>query len=107
MTGRYDPPQYTNWIIPFTVDPPYVPVQNPTGLYRRTFTLPAGWENGRIFLNFDGVDNAFYVYVNGERVGFSKVSHLPAEFDITDFVRPGKNLYPSDHFPVVATIELK
>ena len=55
-----------------------MPNDNPTGLYRRGFTLPRAWDGNRIYLNFDGVDSAYYVYVNGVRVGFSKVPHLAA-----------------------------
>ena len=88
----YGIPQYTNVVYPIPLDPPYVPDENPTGLYRRWFYLPDGWENGRVYLNFDGVNGAFYVYINGVNVGFSKVSHMPAEFDITDYVHAGDNL---------------
>lgn len=68
MTGRYDVPHYTNWEYPIPLDPPFVPNDNPTGLYRRGFTLPRAWDGNRIYLNFDGVDSAYYVYVNGVRV---------------------------------------
>lgn len=88
----YDIPQYTNVVYPIPMDPPYVPDENPVGVYRRVFTLPEKWEDKRVFLNFDGVNSAFYVYVNGEMAGFSKVAHMPAEFDITEYVNPGENL---------------
>ena len=88
----YDVPQYTNVQYPFPNDPPYVPDENPIGIYRRVFTLPESWEDKRVFVNFDGVNSAFYVYVNGTMAGFSKVAHMPAEFDITDYVNPGENL---------------
>lgn len=88
----YGIPQYTNVCYPIPLDPPHVPDDNPTGLYRRWFHLPDGWAEGRVYLNFDGVNGAFYVYVNGARVGFSKVSHMPAEFDITSYLRAGDNL---------------
>ena len=88
----YDVPQYTNVRYPIPMDPPYVPDENPVGIYRRVFTLPESWEDKRVFVNFDGVNSAFYVYVNGEMAGFSKVAHMPAEFDITEFVNPGENL---------------
>lgn len=87
----YGRPVYTNIIYPFPIDPPYVPTENPTGLYRRSFNIPETWAARRIFLNFDGVDSAFYVWVNSRPVGFSKGSHLPAEFDITPYVRTGPN----------------
>lgn len=92
MSGHYDPPHYTNWEYPIPLDPPYVPDDNPTGLYRRWFTLPESMTDSQIFLTFEGVDSAYYLYVNGVQVGFSKVPHLPSEFDITRFVRPGRNL---------------
>lgn len=88
----YDIPHYTNVNYPIPCDPPYVPDKNPVGVYRRMFTLPEDWENKRVFVNFDGVNSCYYVYVNGEMAGFSKVPHMPAEFDITDLVVPGDNL---------------
>lgn len=91
MSG-YGIPQYTNVNYPIPLDPPYVPDENPIGLYRRQFKLPGDLKGQKVFLNFDGVNSCFYVYVNGEEVGFSKVSHMPSEFDITDFVQPGDNL---------------
>ncbi|MGD9100574.1 MAG: glycoside hydrolase family 2 TIM barrel-domain containing protein, partial [Anaerolineae bacterium] len=88
----YDKPIYVNSQYPFPVDPPRVPRDdNPTGSYRRRFTLPEEWEGRRIFILFEGVDSAFYLWINGERVGYSQGSRLPAEFDITSFVRPGEN----------------
>ncbi len=91
MMQGYDKPIYTNVKMPFPCDPPHVPEDNPTGLYRRSFAIPASWKRKRIVLHFGGAESAFYVYVNGEPVGFSKGSRLPAEFDITPFVKPGKN----------------
>lgn len=91
MSG-YGIPQYTNVNYPIPLDPPYVPDENPVGLYRRWIRLPEDLEGQKVFLNFDGVNSCFYVYVNGEEVGFSKVSHMPSEFDITDFVQGGDNL---------------
>ncbi len=88
----YDIPHYTNVNYPIPCDPPYVPDKNPVGVYRRAFTLPDDWEDNRVFVNFDGVNSCFYVYVNGEMAGFSKVPHMPAEFDITELVNPGDNL---------------
>jgi len=84
-------PNYTNINYPFPVDPPFVPTENPVGLYRRHFNIPAEWKGRRIFLNFDGVDSAFYVWINSKAVGFSKGSHLPAEFDITPYLKAGSN----------------
>ena len=89
----YGYPHYTNVIYPFPVDPPRVPTENPTGSYRRLFELPKEWQDRKIILCFEGVDSAFYVWVNGKQVGFSKGSRLPSEFDITKYVKPGeKNL---------------
>lgn len=87
----YGKPHYTNVMYPFPVDPPHVPTENPTGSYRRDFFLPEEWSDRRTLLRFEGVDSAFYVWVNGQQVGFSKGSRIPAEFDITPFVRPGEN----------------
>lgn len=80
-------PIYTNVVYPIPVDPPFVPRDNPTGCYRKDFQLPESWKEKRIFLIFEGVDSAFYCWVNGVQVGFSKDSRLPAEFDITAVVR--------------------
>lgn len=88
----YDVPQYTNVNYPIPFDPPYVPDANPVGCYRRWFTLPEAWADRQVFLNFDGVNSAFYVWINGEFVGFSKVSHMPAEFDVTEHLASGENL---------------
>ena len=88
----YGKPHYTNVVYPFPIDPPYVPTENPTGCYRRVFSIPRNWQGLRVLINFRGVDSAFYVWVNGKRIGFSKGSRLPAEFDITDAVQPGENV---------------
>jgi beta-galactosidase/evolved beta-galactosidase subunit alpha len=87
----YGRPQYTNVNYPFPVDPPRVPSDNPTGLYRRRFTLPADWANRRTILRFEGVDSYFEAWVNGSFVGMSKGSRLPSEFDITPHVRSDSN----------------
>jgi beta-galactosidase len=90
---RYSPPAYTNVTYPFPVDPPHVPDQNPTGEYRRHFTLPPEWDfTGTAVVRFDGVDSCFAVFVNGAAVGHSKGSRLIREFDITPLVRPGDNV---------------
>ncbi|MFB6150641.1 MAG: glycoside hydrolase family 2 TIM barrel-domain containing protein [Haloarculaceae archaeon] len=91
QTQGYGDPHYTNVEYPFPVDPPNVPDENPTGSYRRTFTVPESWEGRRVVLRFEGVDSACRVWVNGERVGFSRGSRLPAEFDVTEHVSPGEN----------------
>ncbi|GCE45351.1 beta-galactosidase/evolved beta-galactosidase subunit alpha [Thermosporothrix hazakensis] len=87
----YGRPHYTNVVYPFPVDPPHVPTENPTGSYRRTFTIPASWQGQQIRLRFEGVDSAFHVWVNGKEVGYSQGSRLPSEFDITNLVAPGEN----------------
>ncbi len=79
----YGRPHYTNVQMPFPNLPPDVPDENPTGLYRRTFTIPAGWAERRIVLHFGGCEGALYVYVNGEPVGLNKDARTPAEFDIS------------------------
>lgn len=88
--GKYGRPWYTNWRYPFPVDPPRVPTDNPTGTYRRTFTIPPNWAGRRLILRFEGVDSCFECYLNGQYIGLSKGSRLPAEFDITDMARPGE-----------------
>jgi len=86
-----DRPIYTNVVYPFKVNPPFVPEENPTGCYRTMFALEPGWEGRDVFLLFEGVDSAFYLWVNGQEVGYSQDSRLPAEFDITSCVRAGEN----------------
>ncbi len=88
---KYGRPHYTNVKYPIPADPPWVPDQNPTGLYRRTFTIPAGWEKRPVFLVFEGVDTAFYVWINGKQVGYSQGAHLPAEFLATPYLVTGEN----------------
>ncbi|HWQ14036.1 MAG TPA: glycoside hydrolase family 2 TIM barrel-domain containing protein [Roseiflexaceae bacterium] len=80
-------PHYTNVQMPFPDRPPHVPSDNPTGLYRRTFDLPASWHGRRIVLHIAGCEGVCYVYVNGQPVGLSKDSRTPAEYDLTALVR--------------------
>ncbi len=87
----YGRPHYTNVIYPFPTDPPHVPTENPTGSYRRKFFLSADWDDRQVFLRFEGVDSAFYVWINGQEVGYSQGSRLPAEFNITPHLRNGVN----------------
>ncbi|NOZ30088.1 MAG: DUF4981 domain-containing protein [Chloroflexi bacterium] len=89
----YDVPIYVNVQYPFPIDDlPRVPEDdNPTGCYRRTFTIPEGWDGRQVFILFEGVDSAFHLWVNGEMVGYSQGSRLPAEFNITRYLRPGEN----------------
>jgi beta-galactosidase len=85
-------PHYTNVKMPFPHEAPHVPAENPTGVYRRGFTVPAGWAGRRVVLHFGGATSVLAVYVNGIAVGLSKDSCLPAEFDITGAIRPdGEN----------------
>lgn len=88
----YDKPHYTNVNYPFPVDPPHVPTENPTGSYRRDFYVPVDWINEQVYLRFEGVDNCFHLWVNGKEVGYSQGSRVPAEFNITKYLRPGRNV---------------
>ncbi len=93
----YDKPIYTNVQMPIPNTPPNVPQDdNPTGLYRKTFDLPADWDGRKIIIHFGGVESAFYLWVNGQKVGYSQGSRTPAEFDITQFVQPGANLIAAE-----------
>lgn len=87
----YGQPHYTDLIYPFPIDPPRVPTENPTGIYRRNFYISKNWDDKQILLKFEGVDSAFHVWVNGYEVGYSQGSRLPSEFDITPFIRIGQN----------------
>ena len=99
----YGTPIYVSAGYPFKIDPPRVmgepkadyttyKERNPVGQYRRTFVLPVGWEaDGQTFLRFEGVMSAFYVWINGERVGYSQGSMEPSEFNITDYLKTGEN----------------
>ena len=86
-----DLPIYTNVQMPFKQEPPLVPEENPTGLYRRQLKLPKGWHGKRLVLHLGGVENSYYLFVNGEEVGFAKDCRLPSEFDLTNFLKPGNN----------------
>jgi beta-galactosidase len=98
----YGTPIYVSSGYPFRIDPPRVmgeppanytafKERNPVGSYRRAFDLPEAWNTRHVFLHFDGVESAFYLWINGTRVGYSQGSRTPAEFDITGFLRPGSN----------------
>jgi len=85
-------PIYTNTDYPFPVNPPHIPHDyNPVGSYRRNFTIPESWNSRQVFLHFGGVKSAMYVWVNGEKVGYSQGSKTPAEFNITRYLRKGEN----------------
>jgi len=88
----YDKPNYTNFNYPFPFDPPFVPNDNPAGLFIRTFNISGERLKSKLFnLIFEGVNSCFYVWVNGEFVGYSQVSHMTSEFDITEKLRAGEN----------------
>ncbi|MBN2337287.1 MAG: beta-galactosidase, partial [Acidobacteria bacterium] len=102
QTQGFGVPIYSNIRYPLRAEPPRVMLdppadftqfrlRNPVGSYRRTFELPEGWRGQRVFIEFGGVDSAFYVWVNGARAGYSQDSMTPAEFDITGLVKAGDN----------------
>ncbi|OOF39927.1 beta-galactosidase [Rodentibacter mrazii] len=91
----YDQHHYTNIHYPFPFDPPFVPQQNPCGLYHRTLQITPK-TNKRYLLNFEGVDSCLFLYINQKFVGYSQISHCTSEFDITPFLHKGKN-----HFHVL------
>ncbi|MEM1208951.1 MAG: glycoside hydrolase family 2 TIM barrel-domain containing protein, partial [Planctomycetota bacterium] len=84
-------PIYTNVVMPFENDPPRVPADNPTGVYRRWFDLPESWHGRRIVLNVGGAESVLCLWVNGQWAGMSKDSRLPSEFNITDLLQAGRN----------------
>jgi beta-galactosidase len=98
----YGTPLYTNMRYPFEKNPPFVmdtppshftnfDTRNPVGSYRTEFTVPAGWNGRQVFIVFDGVNSAFYLWVNGQQVGYSEDSRTPAEFNISPFLKDGRN----------------
>lgn len=87
LRTKGDLPAYNNFKNSIPVDPPNVPSINPTGYYIRHFDVSKEWTGRKISLTFGGVDNAFYVWLNHKYLGFSKDSKLPAEFEVTDFVK--------------------
>lgn len=90
MAG-YDTHQYTNIRYPFPFDPPYVPQNIPCGVYVHTFEYSRDEKAPKSFLNFEGVDSCFYVWINGSYIGYSQVSHMTSEFDVTDVLQDGTN----------------
>ena len=84
-------PIYTNVVMPFRHEPPNLPSKNPTGIYRRTITLPKSWRDDRIVLHIGGVESFYFLYCNGQQVGYAKDSKLPSEFDLTDYLKIGAN----------------
>jgi len=104
----YGVPLYVNTRYPFVPNPPKIlsdnvppdytqaKLPNPVGSYRTTFTVPRDWDGRQVFLHFDGVESAFYVWVNGQKVGYSQGSRTPAEFNITECLRPGENVLAAE-----------
>jgi beta-galactosidase len=87
--NSYGHPHYTNVQMPWRNIPPDVPDENPTGIYRKIFTIPGMWDGRRVILHFAGCEGALFVYINGQPVGISKDARTPAEFDITQYARYG------------------
>ncbi|MBB6733241.1 glycoside hydrolase family 2 TIM barrel-domain containing protein [Cohnella zeiphila] len=87
----YGRPHYSSCPYPFPIDPPLVPLDNPTGCFRTQFHYEESWRDRNVRLVFEGVDSAFHVWVNGEPAGYGQGSHLTSEFDITVLLRPGSN----------------
>lgn len=89
----YGIPIYTNMTYPFPKNPPYIAhSDNPVGSYRKYFELPESWNGRRTYLYFEGGTSAMYVWVNGQKVGYTQNTKSPAEFDVTKYVKPGRNL---------------
>lgn len=88
----YGHPKFRNIALTFESNPPYIPdYYNPTGCYKRTFTIPAGWSEKEIMLRFEGVKSASRVWINGQRVGYNQGGFEPAEYAITPYLKKGKN----------------
>lgn len=83
-------PHYTNETMPFPDEPPFVPAENPTGIYAREFEVPDDWQGRRVVIHFGGAESVLYVYVNGQAIGMGKDTRLPSEFDITEQVVCGE-----------------
>jgi beta-galactosidase len=92
----FDKPIYTNTQMPFEHQPPFVPAENPTGVYERDFDVPKSWSGKRIVLQVGGYESVALVYINGQEVGLTKDSRLAAEFDVTQFVQSGNNVLRID-----------
>lgn len=85
-------PIYTNIVYPFPKNPPFIGENNPVGTYRKSFTVPDSWEGNEVMLQFGSITGCAFVYINGEKVGMTKASKSPAEFDITKYLKKGNNL---------------
>ncbi|MBR7128502.1 MAG: DUF4981 domain-containing protein [Lentisphaeria bacterium] len=91
LQGFKDKPIYTNLVMPFDNNPPIVPTENPTGIYKTNLEIPESWQDRRIVLHIGGAESVLEVYCNGSFVGLSKDTRLPAEFDLTNYVETGAN----------------
>lgn len=91
QNAGYDTHQYTNIRYPFPFDPPYVPQDNPCGAYVYDFEYQKCRQAPKAYLNFEGVDSCFYLWINGKYAGYSQVSHCTSEFDVTEFLTEGTN----------------
>ncbi len=91
MQDSFDHPHYTNVQMPFPKEPPSVPALNPTGVYERDFEVPADLVGRRVILHVGAAESVLLVHLNGQPVGVSKDSHLAAEFDVSELLRPGTN----------------
>lgn len=90
--GKYDPPYFTNSKYPFESNPPFVPKDyNPTGVYKKSFTIPDKWHDNQVFIHFAGVQSAMILWVNGKEVGYHEDGMLPSEFNITKYLQSGEN----------------
>ena len=92
----FDKPIYTNTQMPFEEQPPFVPAENPTGIYERDFEVPKSWAGKRVVLQVGGYESVALIHINGQEVGLSKDSRLAAEFDVTQYVRSGNNVVRID-----------
>ncbi|MBN1350570.1 DUF4981 domain-containing protein [candidate division KSB1 bacterium] len=93
----YGRPIYLNVRYPFEKNPPFIQKHyNPVGSYRTEFRMPEAWKGRQIFIHFDGVESAFYLWINGEKVGYSQESRTPAEFNITPYLRDGVNMLAAE-----------
>lgn len=87
----YEKPGYTNVNYPHPVDAPFVPDDNPCGIYSRVFTIEGDWAKRKTYVVFEGVSSCMFLYINDRYAGFSQGSHLQAEFEISDYLHPGEN----------------
>ena len=92
LQGTFDPPIYVNASYPFSPQPPFVPLEyNPVGSYKRTFFIPSEWKSQKVFIHFGAVSSAMYVWINGQQIGYSQGSKTPAVFNISKYIKSGRN----------------